>query len=125
MKKFLNILLVLTGVLLATGCDNAPDALDVRPAQVVGYWQKNGTHEYWHYRADSTGAKWDADEGFSEDFPSYSFEWSVSGNRLTHVVRGEEIDVPITRIYIITDITSTYMDREEELATYRLNKIES
>ena len=125
MMKTRKIAIILAAIvsLLSVGCHSDPVRLDVKPEQVVGCWQKDGTQEFWLYRTDGTGAKWDAAEGFSEDFPSYTFTWSVAEDQLTHVVRGEEIDVPITRIYTITAISSTYMEREEELDTYRLTKV--
>lgn len=109
--------------LTLAGCTHDIESLNVLPEQVVGTWQKDGTHEFWSYSEDLTGAMWDADEGFSEDFPSYTFTWEVTGDRLEHVTRGEEIDVPITRIYTITEITTATMVREDELATYILTKV--
>jgi len=71
--------------------------------------------------SDDTGCKYNTDEGFSEDFPSYDYEWSVSGDQLRHVTY--EQGVPITRTYTVTEISSTSMEREEEVATYTLTKI--
>ena len=108
---------------LAVGCGGEETHITVDEEQVIGVWLKSGTQEYWRYKADNTGAMWDRADGFDEELPSFSFEWSVAGDRLTHVVRGEQIDVPITRTYTIKAISGTTMEREEELATYTLNRI--
>lgn len=106
-----------------TGCfEDTP--LYVSDGEIEGTWKKEGTREYWSYHADHTGAKWDASEGFSEDFPTYSYTWSISGgNRLNYTTTGDTIDVPITRTYIITEISDNTMVREEELGTYTLHKV--
>lgn len=113
-------ILVLAVVLLA-GCKKDDVPVILSDGDVIGLWQKNGTSEYWRYRSDHTGCKYNTAEGFSEDFPSYDFEWSVSGDKLTHITY--EQGAPITRIYTVTAINSTSMEREEEISTYNLTKI--
>lgn len=109
--------------LLFVGCGRDGEGLNVTPSQLYGTWQKNNTQEYWKYNSDGSGAKWDVTDGFSEDFPSYSYHWSVSGDQLSYTTFGENIDVPITRTYTITEIDANRMVREEEIGVYTLTKI--
>ena len=102
--------------------DDTP--LQVSDDELVGTWKKEYTEEYWSYHADHTGAKWDASEGFSEQRPSYSYTWNImDGNRLKYTTMGDTINVPITRIYVITEMSENRMVREEELGTYTLYRI--
>ena len=114
------LILVLAVVLLA-GCKKDDVPVILSDDDVIGLWQKNGTSEYWRYRSDHTGCKYNTAEGFSEDFPSYDFEWSASGDQLRHVTY--EQGVPIERKFFVKKISSTSMEREEELDTYTLTKI--
>lgn len=107
-------------VVLLAGCKKEQAALNLSDSDITGTWQKDGTSEYWCYRGDHTGCKYNTDEGFSEEFPSYSYEWSVSGDQLRHVTY--EQGVPITRIYTVTRISSSSMEREEEVGTYNLTR---
>lgn len=120
MKKKCYILAVLAVVLLA-GCKKDNVTVNLSDGDVTGLWQKSGTSEYWRYRSDHTGCKYNTAEGFSEDFPSYEYEWSVSGDQLRHVTY--EQGVPIARTYTVTAINSTSMEREEEVGTYKLTRI--
>lgn len=110
--------------IMATSCNGNDDRINVSPSQLYGTWKKVGTREYWSYHQDGGGAKWDETDGFSEDFPSYSYHWSISGDRLSYTTYGENIDVPITRTYTITEISDRRMVREEEIGVYTLEKVE-
>ena len=116
--------MLLAAMLLTVSCNNTVEEINVSPNDLYGCWKKVGTQEYWSYRVDATGAKWDASEGFSEDFPSYSYTWSVERNTLQYTTMGDTINVPITRTYTITSIDDEKMVREEELGTYTLVRVE-
>ena len=87
-------------VVLLAGCKKDKPTLNVSDSEVTGTWRKNGTNEFWCYR---------------------TYEWSVSEDQLRHVTY--EQGVPITRTYTITAISSSSMEREEEVGTYNLTKI--
>ena len=114
--------LCMVATLSLTGCkkDKSEPTVNVSDSDVIGFWQKNGTAEYWRYRDDHTGCKYNTDEGFSEEFPSYSFSWRLSGSQLWHDV--DEQGVTIHRVYTIKEISSTTMVREEEVSTFTLVK---
>lgn len=114
------MMFLLAAVLLA-GCKKDTPTLNLSDGDVTGLWRKDGTNEYWRYRSDHTGCKYNTAEGFSEDFPSYDFEWIVSDDQLRHLTY--EQGAPIWRNYIVKKISSTSMEREEELDTYTLTKI--
>jgi hypothetical protein len=115
------LIMAALAVVLLAGCKKDKPTLNVSDSEVTGTWRKNGTNEFWCYRGDHTGCKYNTDEGFSEEFPSYTYEWSVSEDQLRHVTY--EQGVPITRTYTITAISSSSMEREEEVGTYNLTKI--
>lgn len=121
MNKAKIYILAALALLLLAGCKKDDVLVNLSDSDVTGTWKKDGTSEYWLYRSDHTGCKYNTDEGFSEEFPSYDYEWSVSGDQLRHVTY--EQGVPITRTYTVTEISSTSMEREEEVATYTLTKI--
>lgn len=119
--KHSGIIALLLAVVLLAGCKKDVVSVNLSDGDITGLWKKDGTNEYWRYRSDHTGCKYNTDEGFSEEFPSYDYEWSVSGDQLRHVTL--EQGVPITRIYTVTYISSSSMEREEEVGTYHLTKI--
>lgn len=122
-KILLPLVALLT--LMLTACVEEPTHINVEPEQLYGCWLKDGTQEYWRYNADSTGLTWDEAEDVHEGEPgSRYFTWQVSVDRLTHVIEGDEIGVPITRIYIIEAIDATTMRREEEIGTYTFTKVD-
>lgn len=107
-------------VLLLAGCKKDKPTLNLSDGDIIGTWNKNGTAEYWLYNSDHTGCMYNTDQGFSASFPSFDYEWSVSGNQLRHTTY--EQGVPINRVYTVTEISSSTMVREEEVATYTLTK---
>lgn len=117
--------LCVAAVMLAAGCRHDDEGINVTPGQLYGTWHKAGTAEYWTYRNDASGAKWDESEGFSEDFPSFRYTWSVDRDQLQYTTLGDTINVPITRIYTIKKIDEKTMVREEEIGTYTLVKVGS
>lgn len=126
MRKSIRLLaLAVLAALTLTACNDDNTHINVTPDQLYGCWLKTGTQEYWRYNADGRGLTWDeADDVHEGELGSRYFSWDVSGDRLTHVIEGDEMGVPITRIYTIQAIDSTTMQREEEIATYTFTKVD-
>lgn len=121
----LKIVLAVLAALTLAACHDDNTHINVTPEQLYGCWLKNGTQEYWRYNADGRGLTWDEADDVHEGEPgSRYYSWEVSGDRLTHVIEGDEIGVPITRIYTIQAIDSTTMRREEEIGTYTYTKVD-
>lgn len=121
--KLSKAMVVVVTLAVVCSCGGKDNGITVNADQLYGNWLKVGTQEYWSYRTDATGAKWDVSEGFSEDFPSYSYRWSVKGDELRYTTYGDTINVPITRTYKIISIDETHMVRDEEVARYTLVKV--
>ncbi len=112
--------------LLAAGCNREGEGITVSEGQVYGVWQKEGTQEYWSYREDGTGHTWDRADGIDNetDSGSVAYNWSINnGDQLRHRFSGTNIGDMVVRTYTITSISATQMEREEEIGTYRLRKI--
>lgn len=129
MKRF-NVLrftlFVLAAGLLATACHTDNEGITVSEEQLYGVWQKNGTEEFWSYREDGTGHTWDrADDIMNEtDSGSVAYSWSISGDQLRHRFSGTNIGDMVVRTYTITAISASEMEREEEIGTYKLRRVE-
>lgn len=113
--------------LLAAGCNHEGEGITVSEGQVYGVWQKEGTQEYWSYREDGTGHTWDRADGIDNetDSGSVAYSWSISnGDQLRHRFSGTNIGDMVVRTYTITSISATQMEREEEIGTYKLRKVQ-
>ena len=128
MKRFcvLRYALVVLAALLVVGCWHEEEGITVSDEQLYGVWQKQGTQEFWSYREDGTGHTWDqADDIMNEtDSGSVAYSWSVSGDQLRHRFSGTNIGDMVVRTYTITAISATEMEREEEIGTYKLRRVE-
>lgn len=122
-EKFFSGVIIALLLFLAAGCSKDKPTFVANESDLMGVWLKEGSGEYWSYRADHSGAKWDTVEGFSEEFPSYSYTWTLEQNQLRYTTLGDEINVPITRIYTITELDHDRMVREEEIGSYVLRRV--
>lgn len=111
--------------LLATGCHEKDVHIMVEPEQLLGKWLKDGSQEYWRYRSDSTGVTWDESEDVSEEESNHTFEWTVNGDRLTHVFRGEQGNQAVPKVFTVKEITSTTMRWQDDYSMeYNFTKTE-
>lgn len=108
MKKGWMIALASLTLLLA-GCHEKETHITVEPEQVVGKWQYENTKEYWRYRSDFTGVTWDEGEDVSEEESNLTYEWTLSGDQLTHVFSGAQGNQAVPKVYTITEIDESRM----------------
>ena len=116
MKKF-RIRIITVAVLAASAfaaCDEKPLPLNVTDDQLYGCWVKNGTQEYWRYLEGGTGVTWDEAEDVAEEESNLRFEWAVTGDRLTHVFRGEEGNQAVPKVYTVKGISTSSMSWEDD-----------
>lgn len=115
---------VMLAALLASGCHEEETHINVDPAQLEGKWVKNGTQEYWRYVADNTGVTWDESEDVSEEESNLRFEWTINGDVLTHVFRGEQGNQAVPKVYTVTEIDASVMKWKDDYGmSYQLNKV--
>ncbi len=100
--------------LLAAGCHETETHITVEPEQLVGRWLLDGSQEYWRYRDDYTGVTWDESEGKTEETSNLTFEWTINGDRLMHVFRGEQGNQAVPKVYTVKAINSTTMRWEDD-----------
>lgn len=120
------VFLMALGALMFAGCNRDKEGITVSESQLYGVWQKQGTQEYWSYREDGSGHTWDVSDGIENetDSGSVAYNWSINnGDQLRHRFSGTNIGDMVVRTYTITSISATLMEREEEIGTYRLRKI--
>lgn len=114
MKKTLVIAMVAVMALLAGACHEEEVHIVVQPDQLYGCWVKNGTQEYWRYLEDGTGVTWDEAEEITEEESNLRFEWSVEGDVLTHVFRGEQGNQAVPKVYTVKGISASSMSWEDD-----------
>lgn len=100
--------------LFASACHEEETHINVSPDQLYGCWVKNGSQEYWRYLSDSTGVTWDESEDVTEDESNLRFEWSVNGDVLTHIFRGEQGNQAVPKVYTIKGISASQMSWEDD-----------
>ncbi len=126
-KRYIILALVAAMTLVCTSCNlfgHEDTHLNVNPAMVQGKWIKNATQEYWRYNADETGVTWDESEDISEEESNLTFEWTLNGDVLTHVFRGEQGNQAVPKVYTITEIDASTMKWKDDYGmTYQLNKV--
>ena len=88
--------------------------ITVSDDQLYGRWQKRGTFEYWRYRTDGTGVTWDESEDVTEEESNLTYEWTLNGDRLTHVFHGAEDNQAVPKVYTIKEISATAMKWEDD-----------
>ena len=116
---------------MAVGCLPEEQDINVDPAMLQGLWQKNGTHEYWRYRADGTGVTWDAtpdpetgEPEITEEESNLTFEWEVEVDELTMVFRGSEGNQAVPKVYTIKSISDVSMSwRDNYGMTHTFDKV--
>lgn len=110
--------------LLASSCHEEEVRINVNPDQLYGLWVKNGTQEYWRYLSDSTGVTWDVADDITEEESNLRFEWSVEGDVLTHIFRGEQGNQAVPKVYTIKGISASSMSwRDDYGINYTLIKV--
>ena len=111
--------------LLAAGCHKPETHITVEPEQLLGKWQKDGSQEYWRYRSDSTGVTWDEAEDVSEEESNLTFEWTINGDRLTHVFRGAQGNQAVPKVYTVKEISESTMRWQDDYSMeYSFTKTE-
>ena len=101
---------------LLSGCSlfEQDNHITVSEDQLYGCWVKSGTHEYWRYRDDGSGVTWDEDDDISEEESNLTFTWTVRGDELTHIFRGEGNNMYVPKIYTIKAISTSTMEWEDD-----------
>lgn len=123
-KKNILKISVLLLAFLAAGCVEKENPVDVSDEQLYGCWVKNGTQEYWRYLEGGTGVTWDEAEDVTEEESNLTFEWSVAGDRLTHLFRGEEGTQAVPKVYTVKGISTSSMSWEDDYGQqYTLIKV--
>lgn len=105
-------------ICLAAGCLTLGSCeddffLDVNPDDLTGRWVVEGTQEYWRFRSDGSGVTWDESEDISEWESNLKFEWTLEGDELTCVFRGENENQAVPKVYRIREISSESMKWED------------
>lgn len=113
-KKLLKIVLAALLALTAAGCGEDEVPVNVTPGQLCGCWVKNGTQEYWRYLDDGTGVTWDEADDVAEEESNLRYEWSVDGDRLTHLFRGEQGNQAVPKVYTVKGISPSSMSWEDD-----------
>ena len=108
-KRYIPLLLAMMATLLATACGEKEIPLVVSEDQLYGCWVKNGTQEFWRYLDDGTGVTWDEADDITEQESNLRFEWTVSGDCLTHIFRGEQGNQAVPKLYTIKGISASSM----------------
>lgn len=123
-NKLLAVCLVAAMAFALASCHEEEVHIVVNPDQLVGCWVKNGTQEYWRYLSDSTGVTWDEAEDVSEEESNLRFEWSVSGDVLTHIFHGEQGNQAVPKVYTVKGISPSSMSWEDDYGQqYTLIKV--
>lgn len=104
----------LTAVLMSvlmTGCFffDSETHIVVEEEQLYGKWQEGSSQVYWHYNDDGTGVTWDEGEEISEEESNLTYQWTVSGDVLTHVFSGSQANQAVPKVYTITAIDNRQM----------------
>ena len=111
-RHSLHLLLVAASTLLLSSCNlftHEETHINVDPAMLTGKWQQDGSQVFWRYVADGTGVTWDESEDITEEESNLTFEWTINGDRLTHVFRGEQGNQAVPKVYTVKEISSSAM----------------
>ena len=102
--------------LLLTSCSlfEHDNHITVSDDQLYGCWVKDGSQEYWRYRDDGSGVTWDEAEDITEQESNLTYTWTVRGDELTHIFRGEMGNQAVPKVYTITAITYSTMNWEDD-----------
>lgn len=127
MKKKYNILVLMAALpLMFASCSLFGDDthITVEPEQLHGKWVKNASQEYWRYNSDGTGVTWDESEDVTEEESNLTYEWSINGDRLTHVFYGQQGNQAVPKVYTVTEIDGGTMKWKDDYGmSYQLNKV--
>lgn len=100
--------------LCMAGCGEKQNPITVSDEQLYGCWVKNGSQEYWRYLEGGTGVTWDEAEDITEEESNLRFEWSVTGDQLTHIFRGEQGNQAVPKVYTVRGISASAMSWEDD-----------
>ena len=117
MKRISFILAALLATVISSlfvGCVKNEIELTVQPQQLVGKWQETSTQQYYRYRDDSTGVRWNEAEDITEEESNLVFRWSVSGARLRLVYTGAQGNQAVPKVYTIREMGSSTMRWEDD-----------
>ena len=87
--------------------------LDVNPDDLIGKWVVENTQEYWRFKSDGHGVTWDESEDIYESESNLKYEWTLEGDELTCVFRGDNENMAVPKVYRIREISSTSMKWED------------
>lgn len=119
-KKHILPLMVSALALMLSACTGGVDE-----SQLYGLWVKSNSQEYWRYRTDGGGVTWDASEDITEEESNLTYQWTLNGDRLTHVFSGAQGNQAVPKVYTITAIsTSAMMWKDDYGMEYSLTKLE-
>lgn len=112
-KKLFIVAAICVALFSLTGCDKDPEVI-VNESDLVGKWVKSGTLEYWRFDSSRQGETWDeADSVFAGDDGAIRFDWSLSDNEVTCLMRGQMGEV-VPKVYTITAISSSAFTWEND-----------
>lgn len=108
MKKLKLVILFMGVFLLMTSCKKeTPVTIDA--SLLPGKWLHEGTEEYWRYYANGNGVTWDESEDISEEESNLTFQWTLSGDVLTHVFTGSSGNQAVPKVFYVNYINGSIM----------------
>lgn len=108
MKKLKLVILFMGVFLLMTSCKKE-NPVTIDASLLPGKWLHEGTEEYWRYYANGNGVTWDESEGISEEESNLTFQWTLSGDVLTHVFTGSSGNQAVPKVFYVNYINGSIM----------------
>ena len=124
MKKLKLVILFFGVFLLMTSCKKE-NPVTIDASLLPGKWLHEGTEEYWRYYANGNGVTWDESEDISEEgmdsrlveLPediseeesNLTFQWTLSGDVLTHVFTGSSGNQAVPKVFYVNYINGSIM----------------
>lgn len=108
MKKLKLVILFMGVFLLMTSCKKE-NPVTIDASLLPGKWLHEGTEEYWRYYANGNGVTWDESEDISEEESNLTFQWTLSGDVLTHVFTGSSGNQAVPKVFYVNYINGSIM----------------
>ena len=108
MKKLKLVILFFGVFLLMTSCKKE-NPVTIDASLLPGKWLHEGTEEYWRYYANGNGVTWDESEDISEEESNLTFQWTLSGDVLTHVFTGSSGNQAVPKVFYVNYINGSIM----------------